>query len=165
MSPATNLVVARARTRPAPTPIAEPPASGEDPAVAPPLLDLRGLSLLVVDDDALARTAVVELLRSWGCLVHPAAGGEEAMAVAGSIRAPDLIACDFRLPGGQDAIELVARLRGAFGANVPAFLVSGDTDPDVLRAAEASGLMLLHKPVRPARLRALIHRLARPSPG
>jgi len=142
-------------------PLARPPAPGAEPAAAPLQLDLHGLSVLVVDDDALARAAIVELLRSWGFQVFSAASGREALQLAAGIAAPQLIACDFRLPEGEDAIELLTRLRGAFGAPVPAFLVSGDTGPDVLRAAEAAGLTLLHKPVRPARLRALIHRLVR----
>jgi CheY-like chemotaxis protein/two-component sensor histidine kinase len=142
-------------------PLAEPRA--RDAAPAGPQLDLRGLSVLVVDDDALARAAMLELLESWGCLVHAAADGEEALRVASGIAAPHVIACDFRLPREETAIDLVARLRAAFGAPVPAFVISGDVDPEVLRAAEAAGFALLHKPVRPARLRALIRRLARTS--
>jgi hypothetical protein len=34
--------------------------------------------------------------------------------------------------------------------------MSGDTDLDVVRQAEASGLALLHKPVEPAALRAVL---------
>ena len=142
-------------------PLARAPAPGSERAEAPLQLDLGGLMVLVIDDDALARAAIVELLRSWGCLVTPAASGKEALSTAAGIGKPDLIACDYRLPAGENAIELVARLRTVFGAPVPAFLISGDTAPEVLRAAEAASLILLHKPVRPARLRALIHRLVR----
>jgi hypothetical protein len=40
-------------------------------------------------------------------------------------------------------------------------LISGDTAPERLREARASGYHLLHKPVQPAKLRALlIHLLA-----
>jgi CheY-like chemotaxis protein len=146
-------------------PLARAPAPGSDRADAQPPLDLSGLSVLVVDDDALARAAIVELLRSWGCRVTAVASGKDALSAVAGGSTPDLIACDYRLPAGETAIEVVARLRSAFGAQVPAFLISGDTGPDVLRAAEASGLILLHKPVRPARLRALIHRLARSAPA
>jgi signal transduction histidine kinase/CheY-like chemotaxis protein len=146
-------------------PITAAPAAGAAREAPPLQLDLSGLSVLVVDDDTLARAAVVELLRSWGCRVFPAAGASEARSVAAAIGRPDLIACDYRLPGGESALALVEQLRAAFGAPVPAFLISGDTDPEVLRAAEASGLTLLHKPVRPARLRALVSRLAKAPPS
>jgi hypothetical protein len=37
--------------------------------------------------------------------------------------------------------------------------MSGNTDPSVMLAARHAGLTLLHKPVRPAKLRSLIRRL------
>jgi two-component system, sensor histidine kinase len=37
--------------------------------------------------------------------------------------------------------------------------VTGDTDPQVRRLAAARGYPVLHKPVRPARLRALIQQV------
>ena len=137
---------------------APPPAGAADAALTGPS-DLRGLTVLVVDDDDLARTAVVGLLQSWGCRVFSAAGPDEALAIAADTGAPDVIACDFHLGRGETAIGIVARLRAAVGARVPAFVISGDTDPGTMRAAEGAGLPVLHKPVRPARLRALIHRL------
>ena len=50
------------------------------------------------------------------------------------------------------------RLRERFGS-VPAFLISGDTAPDRLREATQRGFKLLHKPVAPIRLRALVNQL------
>jgi CheY-like chemotaxis protein len=47
----------------------------------------------------------------------------------------------------------------AFGAAIPAFLMSGDTAPERLREAQESGHHLLHKPVRPMRLRAMIDQM------
>jgi CheY-like chemotaxis protein/two-component sensor histidine kinase len=120
--------------------------------------DLAGLRVLVVDDDALAREAMDSILRGWGCEVSTAAGAEEAI-LASSEAPPDVIACDFRL-GKQNGLELIERLRTRMGRRVAAFLVSGDTDPTLLRAAAAAGLPLLHKPVRPARLRAVLQRVS-----
>jgi hypothetical protein len=42
---------------------------------------------------------------------------------------------------------------------VPAFLISGDTAPERLRDAAASNYLLLHKPVSPMALRAVLNRL------
>jgi CheY-like chemotaxis protein len=55
--------------------------------------------------------------------------------------------------------DVIARLRRSCGATVPAFLVSGDTAPERLREARVSGYHLLHKPVQPAALRAMLGRL------
>jgi CheY-like chemotaxis protein len=49
----------------------------------------------------------------------------------------------------------------AFGAPIPAFLITGDTAPERLREAGASGLHLLHKPVAPMALRAMLNQLLR----
>jgi len=72
---------------------------------------------------------------------------------------PDLIVSDFRLADGESGIGVIAQLREAFGAAIPAFLMSGDTAPERLREARESGHHLLHKPVRPMRLRAILNRL------
>jgi hypothetical protein len=45
------------------------------------------------------------------------------------------------------------------GKEIPACLMSGDTDGELMQAARDAGLTLLHKPVRPAKLRALLRRL------
>ena len=55
------------------------------------------------------------------------------------------------------------RLRLAAQKEIPACLISGDTDPDLMQAAKVAGLTLMHKPVRPAKLRSLIGRLAKRS--
>ena len=81
--------------------------------------------------------------------------------LAGVSKLPDLIVSDYRLRGAENGIQVVELLRGEFNAEIPALLVTGDTAPDRLRDAEASGLPILHKPVNPARLRTLIANLLR----
>jgi len=51
----------------------------------------------------------------------------------------------------------------AFGAPIPAFVISGDTAPERLREARESGHHLLHKPLGAMTLRAMINRLLRSS--
>jgi CheY-like chemotaxis protein len=63
------------------------------------------------------------------------------------------------LADGQSGIEVIARLRSVLGAAIPAFLISGDTGPERLREARASGHLLLHKPVAPMALRTAVNRL------
>ena len=64
------------------------------------------------------------------------------------------------LRDGENGIEVIGQLRIAAGQSIPACLMSGDTDPGLMQAAKRAGLTLLHKPVRPAKLRSLIRRLA-----
>jgi CheY-like chemotaxis protein len=74
-------------------------------------------------------------------------------------RAPDLILCDYRLAGGLTGIDAVRLLRKAFGETIPAALITGDTAPETIRAIDASGLALLHKPLEPAKPRAFLSHL------
>lgn len=132
-------------------------------AVADPAHDKL---VLVIDDDALVLDGMGGILRGWGCEVVTAESGERALAkLAAQIREPDLIISDYRLDHGKSGIEAIDRLRIELGAAIPAFLISGDTGPERLREASASGYHLLHKPVTPMRLRAMLNQLMKPRPA
>jgi signal transduction histidine kinase/CheY-like chemotaxis protein len=128
---------------------------------------LRGALVLIVDDDALVREAMHGLFVQWGCEVAIAANGDEAMAaLERHDRLPDALLCDYLLPGGESGTDVIQRLHAAAGIAIPAALISGDTAPETLQSAKASGYPLLPKPVAPARLRALTeHLLTAPRPG
>ena len=122
--------------------------------------ELRGAFVLLVEDDLLVRQAMQGLVASWGCHVIAAATGEEAVAALnGQERLPDAILCDYRLPNGETGIQVIQRLRATAGMAIPAALVSGDTAPEWTREAQESGFTILHKPVRAAKLRALLSHL------
>jgi CheY-like chemotaxis protein len=110
--------------------------------------------VLVVDDDAAVRRATGELLRSWGCEVVETGSFAEALAAAARF-APEWVLADYRLGPGATGTELVARLR-AEHATLAAVILSGDSDGAGLEALRAAGFSVLRKPVRPARLRALL---------
>ncbi len=57
-------------------------------------------------------------------------------------------------------MDVIRQLRAAAGQLIPACLMSGDTDPALMQAAQREGLTLLHNPVRPAKLRSLVRRWA-----
>ncbi len=124
---------------------------------------LEGAVIVVVDDERSVLDAVGEVLRGWGCRVLLAASAEEAVrlvAQAGVV--PSVVLADYRLRDEQTGVGAIERIQAACGAPVPGVLITGDTAPDRLREAESSGYHLLHKPVRPARLRALLaHLLSR----
>lgn len=115
------------------------------------------MSVLVIDDDAGSRTGIAGLLASWGCHVLCAATLSEARdAIRQHDRAPALILCDFRLAAVASGIDVLDTLRAELASDIAAALVTGDTDPQVRQMAAARGYPVLHKPVRPARLRALV---------
>jgi signal transduction histidine kinase len=119
---------------------------------------LRGKSIVVIDDDMLVLDAMRGLLEQWGCSVLTAKSAQEALEGMDGGR-PDLIISDGHLQEGETGIEAIARLRRALGVPIPAFLISGDISPDRLEEAKAAGHHLLHKPVSPVALRAIVSRL------
>jgi signal transduction histidine kinase/ActR/RegA family two-component response regulator len=122
---------------------------------------LGGVHVLVLDDEPAVRMGMRALLESWGCHVAACAGHAEADRLLDEYGlAVDLIVADFRLRQHENGIDTVQRLRERLGP-VPALLVSGDTAPERLRQAQASGIPLLHKPVSSDKLKqemtALLH--------
>jgi CheY-like chemotaxis protein len=70
-----------------------------------------------------------------------------------------LLIVDYRLRRGASGIEVVGGLRSLAGTAIPVLVITGDTAPDRLREAQESGYPLLHKPVKPARLRGVMRQL------
>ncbi len=131
-----------------------------DEAIEPPQrtdaeLPLQGLAVAVIEDDAEVRDAMRTLLQGWGCRVCDGADADEAMACArGQGDVPAAVVADLRLRGGRDGLGEIARLRAAYGDELPALLVSGDSAPERVRLMQNSGLPWLAKPVPAARLRS-----------
>ena len=123
--------------------------------------EFDGLRVLLIEDDVLGRAGMADLLESWGCMVLAAEGAQAGCDLLRPDQPLDIIISDFRLGGGINGIEAVAMLRAAAGRRIAACLVSGDTDADLGQQAEAAGLTLLKKPVRPANLRSLMRQLAK----
>jgi signal transduction histidine kinase/CheY-like chemotaxis protein len=127
-------------------------------AAVPVPNNLAGKLIVVIDDDALALEGTGGLLRNWGCRVVTAQSEREALTRLNG-KAPDLIVSDFHLQDDRTGIDAIAALRAAFGGEVPAFLVSGDITQERLRETGAGRHHLLHKPVNPMALRAMISSL------
>jgi signal transduction histidine kinase/CheY-like chemotaxis protein len=124
--------------------------------------DVANSLILVIDDEPDVRDSMLALLGKWRCEVIAAESCNAMLEKLVSIkRMPDLIVSDYRLKGEENGIEVIARLREEFNAQVPALLITGDTGIEQLREAEESGLHVLHKPLNPSRLRALIANMRR----
>ncbi|HQR19926.1 MAG TPA: hybrid sensor histidine kinase/response regulator [Burkholderiaceae bacterium] len=121
-----------------------------------------GARALVVDDDLDICEATRRLLQSWGLEVRTVRGPEDALAAVREGFVPSVLLVDLRLGESVDGVGVVERLRKLLGASVPALLISGDTGARELTRVKESGLMLLTKPVAPARLRSALHALLAP---
>jgi PAS domain S-box-containing protein len=138
----------------------ESPSSLPSPATTVPGLELRNHRVLVLDDDQAILAAMEGLLKRWGCKVSTAASLEEAQeTLAASALPPELLIVDYRLHDQASGLDAATALQTVLGCRVPVLVITGDTAPDRLREAQASGYPLLHKPVQPAKLRSMMRHL------
>ena len=125
-----------------------------------------GKLVLVIDDDPLVLEGMSGIFRQWGCQVMTADTDDKALQLASEQdRPPDLIISDYYLARGRTGIETIEWLRSELAAPIPAFLISGDTDPATLLEAKNKGYHLLHKPVDPMALRAMFQQATKRSPA
>lgn len=119
--------------------------STADPPHSRSLPSLTGMSILVVDDNKANLEAMKLFLEGQGCTVRVATGTDEAMTTVGQDK-PDVVLADYRLRGNDSGIKTVQGIHQIY-PRLPAILVSGDTDSDLLRAANDAEIPLLHKPI------------------
>jgi DNA-binding NarL/FixJ family response regulator len=109
------------------------------------------ISVLVVDDQALLRTAFSSLIQAEDDLdvVGEAADGRQAVELAASL-APDVVVMDVRMPV-MDGIEATRQITSGPGAGAPRVLIltTFDLDEYVFEAlrAGASGFALKSRPL------------------
>jgi CheY-like chemotaxis protein len=117
---------------------------------------LTGTTVLCVDNEPAVLDGMETLLKSWGCHVLKAPDLETATeAVLESPHPPDGLLIDYHLDRGN-GIDAVIALRRQFGADLPGILITADRSPAVRDAARRNNIQVLHKPVKPAALRALL---------
>jgi CheY-like chemotaxis protein/anti-sigma regulatory factor (Ser/Thr protein kinase) len=124
---------------------------------------LKGVVVLVIDDDAQARGAMQTLLARWGCDVLTVSSGTEAVSLATTPGRPwpQIVISDYWLARDETGAQVLDRLCAAGSARFQGILVTGDASVEVVNAAHDRGYPLIQKPVRPARLRALLEHCLR----
>jgi CheY-like chemotaxis protein len=110
------------------------PVAGEDataqarPVTQPARSLGRRLSVLLVDDEDIVRTATAEMIRDLGHDVEEARSGLEALALIESGSKVDVVVTDYMMPGMDGGVPArrVARVR----ADLPVLLITGYTGSD-----------------------------------
>ena len=119
---------------------------------------LAGKLVVVIDDDPLVLDGTRGLLTTWGCRVVVASSRSEARLLLNGAM-PDLIISDLHLSGGETGVDALDSLRHELGKDIPGFVISGDISTGQTGKVGASKYPLLHKPVTPMALRAMMSAL------
>ncbi|MGB5163853.1 MAG: ATP-binding protein [Woeseiaceae bacterium] len=116
--------------------------------------DRSGMIILIEDDENVSN-AWGMLLQAEGYEVAKAESAKQARELIGQINdMPALIISDFHLLDGSTGVEAIASIRQHYGADIPAFIVSGDTSKVVKDARPVHNCTMMNKPVDTARLLA-----------
>ncbi len=105
---------------------------------------LRDKHIILLDDDEVLRPALSEQLRSWGAHVSQVGSLEDLDELLQRVMLVDLLLTDHRLSDGSglQAIEMARARHAGLGVVV----VTGDTGEAPMKALQACGAPVLHKP-------------------
>lgn len=101
--------------------------------------------VLIVEDDAVFRRGLARMFSKEECEVAQAADGEQGMKVISDVM-PDLVICDFRLPG-IDGLGVLDHLKLS-GPEIPFILVTAHASAELIEKAKAQGAdAVFEKPI------------------
>jgi signal transduction histidine kinase len=116
--------------------------------------------IAVVEDEPAVRDGLEVLLKGWGATVAAFDTIEDCRQWAEQARQqglrPDLAIVDYRIDHQRTGIDAILVMRQAFGAELPAIVVTGSTTAGLEEEAHRHDFHLLIKPVVPNKLRAMI---------
>ena len=135
------------------------PADGPEPE------QLKGLKVLMVDDNATNRRLLRETLNQWGMIPIEAPGGKAALTALEAIQAAggcvDMAILDHHMPD-MDGFELAGRIRALKDLEeLPIVFLTSTTIQEIPK--ELKRVARLSKPVEQSRLQEAILGLLRPS--
>ena len=117
-------------------------------------MPLKGMRILLIEDDPDVLDATSELLMSWGCEVEP------FQAMPRAWRPCDLIIVDFDIGGGITGADCIAAVRAQVShrreLDIPAIVMTGHDEIRVSGILNDDQIAILKKPIRPAEMRSSI---------
>jgi Na+/proline symporter/signal transduction histidine kinase/CheY-like chemotaxis protein len=116
---------------------------------------LAGLRVLCVDDKQENLDAMLTYLAKWQVSVATALTPEQTMAEL-KLGEPQVILMDYHLESEENGLQVIARIRKFLGYPIPAILVTANQDEEIVTEAFNANCHYLNKPLKPAKLRALL---------
>lgn len=127
----------------------------------PPMQKKSAPSVLVVDDEALIRWSLAEMLGERGYAVTEASDGKAAVAAIENAMEPfDVVLLDYRLPDSAD-LRLLARVRH-LAPTSRVIMITAHNSPELAQSAVALGAYrVISKPFEVESLAALVNQARR----
>ena len=137
------------------TAVAGPPRASESDGVS-------GATVLCIENEVAVLAGIRTLLARWGCNVVAARNRDEAFAAVSSGTVPDLLLVDYHLEDGASGAEVASEIAAKLPVAPPVIIMTADQTQQSKRGAASRGFQILHKPLKPAALRAMLNRTLAP---
>ncbi|MFQ6348720.1 PAS domain-containing hybrid sensor histidine kinase/response regulator [Pseudomonas sp. R11F] len=134
-------------------------------AMSEPLLErLQGARVWVLDNDAAICAGMRTLLEGWGCRVITALSEQDLARQVDNYHAEaDLLIADYHLDDDQNGVDAVARINARRGSAIPAMMITANYSNELKLQIRELGYTLMHKPVRPMKLKTAMSHLLGPA--
>ena len=132
-----------------------------EPDLSEPLRErLEGARIWVLDNDAAICAGMRTLLEQWGCEVVTALSEQDlARQVACNSAEADLLIADYHLDNGHNGVDAVAAINAQRPVPLAALMITANYSNELKQQVRERGHTLMHKPVRPMKLKAAISHL------
>lgn len=120
----------------------------------------NNLRVLCVDDQQENLDALQTLLEKWGVTIAQANNWDDALTKAHQF-SPQILLMDYQLSHDQNGLDLIEAIRQELDIVVPASLVTATHDETLVVRCKEQGVNFLSKPIKPAKLRALLQSMTR----
>jgi signal transduction histidine kinase/CheY-like chemotaxis protein len=120
--------------------------------------NLGVIDAIVIDDNESIRFSLSNILNNWGCKTQSFESADAACETIKQLPTwkPNLLISDYRLRNNVTGIEVIDKVKTLLDYPITAMVITGDTAPEEMVKIERSGLIILHKPIKPAQLRLMI---------
>ena len=121
---------------------------------------LRGARIWVLDNDVAICMAMRTLLEGWGCEVQTGLSEEDlARQVGGFQNEVDLLIVDYHLDNDVNGVDAVFNIHQQRQTPIPTLMITANYSNELKQQMRMLGHTLMHKPVKPMRLKTAINHL------
>ncbi|WP_020682768.1 PAS domain-containing hybrid sensor histidine kinase/response regulator [Marinobacterium rhizophilum] len=126
---------------------------------------LENARLWVVDNDQAICDGMATLMQGWGCDVITALSLDDLeRKVSVSDGEVDLLIVDYHLDNDDNGIDLVAEIKRRRSDELPVLMVTANYSHELKQQIRDLGYLLMHKPVRPMKLKTTLNHLLNTRP-
>lgn len=120
---------------------------------------LTGLHILCIDNEPLILEGMEAMLNNWDCRVSKATTIGGAKSAIRNSGIPDIVLADYHLDNDVTGVMALSAIQEIVDEPLPGIMITADRTEEIAEEIRREGYTLLHKPLKPAPLRAMVTRV------